>query len=103
MENIDTLLHARWVIPVDSKNRYLEDHCIAIHEDKILEILPGKQAAEKYNIPRALAVDDLLADPEIEIVLNLTIPIAHFDVAAIIGRPREAVRHAGCRPCENDV
>ena len=49
MKNIDTLLHARWVIPVDNKSRYLEDHCIAIHEDKILEILPSQKAAERYS------------------------------------------------------
>jgi predicted dehydrogenase len=30
---------------------------------------------------RALSVDELLADPEIEIVVNLTIPIAHASIA----------------------
>jgi 5-methylthioadenosine/S-adenosylhomocysteine deaminase len=49
MKNIDTLLHARWVIPVDNTNRYLANHCIAIHDDKILEILPCDDAREKYN------------------------------------------------------
>jgi 5-methylthioadenosine/S-adenosylhomocysteine deaminase len=49
MKNIDTLLHARWVVPVDNKNRYLEDHCIAIHEGKIIEILSSALATEKYN------------------------------------------------------
>jgi 5-methylthioadenosine/S-adenosylhomocysteine deaminase len=49
MKNIDTLLHARWVIPVDNTNRYLANHCIAIHDDKILEILPCDDAREKYS------------------------------------------------------
>ncbi|MBE9567509.1 MAG: TRZ/ATZ family hydrolase [Proteobacteria bacterium] len=60
MKNIDTLLHARWIIPVadrspaagkatDSKNRYLEQHAIAVHEGKIVDILPSAQAAEKYT------------------------------------------------------
>jgi 5-methylthioadenosine/S-adenosylhomocysteine deaminase len=49
MKNIDTLLHARWVIPVDNKSRYLQDHCIAVHEGKILEILPSANGSEKYN------------------------------------------------------
>ncbi|WFR98850.1 Gfo/Idh/MocA family protein [Rhizobium tumorigenes] len=35
--------------------------------------------AGEYNI-RALTVDQLLADPEIDLVLNLTIPAVHFDV-----------------------
>lgn len=37
--------------------------------------------AQKYHIPRALTVEDLLADPEIEIIVNLTIPKAHASVA----------------------
>lgn len=37
--------------------------------------------AEKYGVPRACTVEELLADPEIEIVVNLTIPQAHFDIA----------------------
>ena len=49
MKNIDTLLHARWVVPVDNKNRYLEGHCIAVHEGKIIEILDSALAAEKYS------------------------------------------------------
>jgi predicted dehydrogenase len=35
--------------------------------------------AREYNI-RALSVDQLLADPEIDLILNLTIPAVHFDV-----------------------
>ena len=46
---IDTLLHAKWIVPVDNKHRYLEQHSIAIHEDKIIDILPTSQAKEKYH------------------------------------------------------
>jgi predicted dehydrogenase len=41
----------------------------------------AKQAAEKFQIPRVLSVDELLADPEIDIVLNLTVPNAHVPVS----------------------
>jgi predicted dehydrogenase len=37
--------------------------------------------AKEFGIPRALTVDQVLADPEIEIVLNLTVPKAHYSVA----------------------
>ncbi|MEU6860637.1 Gfo/Idh/MocA family oxidoreductase [Glycomyces sp. NPDC046736] len=30
---------------------------------------------------RALSVDDLIADPEVDVVLNLTVPAAHADIA----------------------
>jgi predicted dehydrogenase len=36
--------------------------------------------ATQYGIPRALAPEELIADPEIEIVLNLTIPEAHYEL-----------------------
>jgi predicted dehydrogenase len=37
--------------------------------------------AEEFGVARALTVDDLLDDPSIELVINLTIPRAHADVA----------------------
>ena len=37
--------------------------------------------AEEFGIPRATTPDALLADPEIEIVVNLTVPAAHASVA----------------------
>lgn len=37
--------------------------------------------AAQHGVPRACGVDELLADPSIELVLNLTIPAAHADVA----------------------
>ena len=49
MKNIDTLLHARWLVPVDNKHRYLENHCIAIHEEKIIDVLPSNEANTKYT------------------------------------------------------
>ncbi len=49
MKNIDTLLHARWIIPVDNKQRYLEQHCIAIDEEKIIDILPSADAKALYS------------------------------------------------------
>ncbi len=46
---IDTLLHARWVIPVDPDDSVLEHHSIAIQGGRILEVLPSSQARSKYS------------------------------------------------------
>jgi predicted dehydrogenase len=44
--------------------------------------LPRAQAqAAKYGIPKASGVVELLADPSINIVINLTVPAAHAKVA----------------------
>jgi predicted dehydrogenase len=40
----------------------------------------AQSCAEKFGIPRALSPEELLADPEIEFVANLTIPEAHESV-----------------------
>lgn len=39
------------------------------------------RAAETHGIARALSVEELLADDEIEIIVNLTTPHSHFEVA----------------------
>jgi predicted dehydrogenase len=55
----------------------------AIEIVAVADILPerAKSRADEFGVPRAISVDALVADPEVEIVLNLTIPNAHFGVA----------------------
>src|SRR5262249_24197073 len=45
-----------------------------------LDMERARTRAAEYNIPRACTVDELLTDPEIEIVLNMTIPKAHGEI-----------------------
>ncbi|MET0352720.1 Gfo/Idh/MocA family oxidoreductase [Plantibacter sp. lyk4-40-MEA-4] len=46
-----------------------------------LDLERAKTQAEKYGVPGHGSVAELLADPEIEIVVNLTIPKVHVEVA----------------------
>lgn len=41
----------------------------------------ARAQAEKYNVPRVCTVEELLADPEIDVVLNLTIPKVHAEIS----------------------
>lgn len=50
----------------------------------------AKARASEFNV-RAQSVEDLLANPEIDVVINLTIPEAHFPVTKAI---LEAGKHA---------
>lgn len=56
-----------------------------------LDLARAKAKAEEHGIAKAVSVSELLADPEIEIVINLTVPVAHYEVckAAL-----EAGKHA---------
>lgn len=46
-----------------------------------LDMNRARARAEQFQIPKACTVEELLTDPEIEIVVNLTIPRAHAAVA----------------------
>jgi predicted dehydrogenase len=46
-----------------------------------LDVGRARAQAEKYSIAASGSVEELLAHPDIEIVVNLTIPVAHVDVA----------------------
>ena len=47
-----------------------------------LDMDRAQEKAEEFEVPKVCSVDELLADDDIDIVLNLTIPAAHYEVAA---------------------
>ena len=49
--------------------------------------------AEEFGVPRACSVDEIMADPNVDLIVNLTIPNAHAEVniAAL-----QAGKHAYC-------
>lgn len=55
-----------------------------------LDIERARQRAAEFAIPRAYTVDEILADPEIEVIVNLTIPHAHADICT---RALQAGKH----------
>ncbi len=48
-----------------------------------LDLTRAQAKAEKHNIPKACSTAELLADPDIDIVVNLTIPQAHAEVGFV--------------------
>ena len=46
-----------------------------------LDRAKAQEAADKHGVPNVLTVDELLAHEGVEVVLNLTIPAAHVEVA----------------------
>ncbi|HLY27165.1 MAG TPA: Gfo/Idh/MocA family oxidoreductase [Aggregatilineales bacterium] len=49
-----------------------------------IDMPKAKAAAEKYVIPKLYKVGEMLADPDIQIVVNITIPRAHAEVGLAI-------------------
>ena len=58
-------------------NNFEIDACADINEEA------SKIFAKKYNV-RQLSVEDILADKEIEFIINLTIPNVHYEVSKSI-------------------
>jgi predicted dehydrogenase len=59
----------------------------------VADLDPTRSAAQaaKYGIPRAISVDEVLADEDIEAVLNLTIPAAHASIGLAALRAGKSV------------
>ena len=49
MKTIDSLICARWLIPVEPEGVCLEHHCIAVENGVILDVLPSNTARTKYQ------------------------------------------------------
>ncbi len=48
MEHVDTLINAKWIIPVEPDNAVLSDHSLAIRDGRIVAVLPREKAVKKY-------------------------------------------------------
>ncbi len=48
MEPIDTLIIARWIVPIEPAARVLDDHAVAVHRGRIAAILPASQARARF-------------------------------------------------------
>ncbi|MDQ1310209.1 MAG: 5-methylthioadenosine/S-adenosylhomocysteine deaminase [Pseudomonadota bacterium] len=54
MESVDTLVSARWVMPVEPDGRVLEHHSVAIRSGRIEAVLPTAEARLRYDARETL-------------------------------------------------
>jgi 5-methylthioadenosine/S-adenosylhomocysteine deaminase len=47
--NVDCLIDARWVIPVEPGPAVLHDHSVAVKAGRIVAVLPSAEAAQRYD------------------------------------------------------
>ena len=62
-ETVDTLISARWIIPVRPARQTLENHCIAILEGRIVDILPQAEAIERYDATHGIDLPQHVLTP----------------------------------------
>ena len=54
---IDTLIHARWIIPVEPENTVHENYALAIKNDKIIALLSSDDARKKFTSTEELVLE----------------------------------------------
>ena len=54
MEPVDTLVSARWVLPVEPDGRVLEHHSVAVRSGRIEAVLPTAEARQRYDARETL-------------------------------------------------
>jgi len=57
MKNVETLIHGRWVIPVEPSDSVLEYHGIAVDEGRIVAVLPSKEARRTFEAQTVLELE----------------------------------------------
>jgi 5-methylthioadenosine/S-adenosylhomocysteine deaminase len=57
METVDTLIHARWIIPVEPQGLVLDYHSLAVKDGRIAAILPQHEAHERYKSKQTHVLD----------------------------------------------
>jgi len=62
-QSVDTLIHARWILPIAPQNVILEQHSIAILGDRIIGLAPTGQANQWWRSNQALNLDQHVVMP----------------------------------------
>lgn len=66
MESVDTLMHARWLVPVDPRGAVLERHAVAVRGGRIVALSPSETARERFratetvDLPRHVLIPGLV-------------------------------------------
>jgi 5-methylthioadenosine/S-adenosylhomocysteine deaminase len=63
LTEVDLLIQARWIIPVDDQNSVLQDHSVAVADGKILAIMPSTEAHQRYLAREQLTLPDHVLMP----------------------------------------
>ena len=63
MERIDSLIHARWVLPIEPRGAVLDNHAVALRDGRIVAVLPSADADARFTAERTLRRDQHVLMP----------------------------------------
>lgn len=62
-QKIDSLVKARWVLPIEPANTLLDNHAVAVDAGRIIDILPQDDADLRYQARSTTTLDDQILLP----------------------------------------
>jgi 5-methylthioadenosine/S-adenosylhomocysteine deaminase len=63
MEDVDSLISARWVVPVEPAGAALVDHSVAVRGGRIVAVLPSGEAEKRYSAASTLRLEEHVLIP----------------------------------------
>lgn len=57
MAQAETLIHARWIVPVAPAGQVLENHSLILDNGRVIDILPSNQAAEQIEARETVSLE----------------------------------------------
>ncbi|MDP1654130.1 MAG: TRZ/ATZ family hydrolase [Rhodocyclaceae bacterium] len=60
---IDQIVDARWIVPVEPADTFLEDHSLAIHDGRIIALLPTDEVARRFSAKQHFRLTEHLLLP----------------------------------------
>jgi 5-methylthioadenosine/S-adenosylhomocysteine deaminase len=57
MQQVDTVINARWIIPVEPEGVVLEHHSLVVNGGRILAVVPSTQVLSSYDARTAVTLD----------------------------------------------
>ncbi len=62
-EQLDLLIEARWIIPVEPANTTLEHHAVAIRGERIVAVLPISEARMRFSATQTISLPEHVLIP----------------------------------------
>lgn len=62
-QQVDLLIEARWIIPVEPADVTLEHHAIAVHDGRIVALLPTDEARQRFTARETITLPEHVVTP----------------------------------------
>lgn len=62
-QTIDTLIEASWIVPIEPAQQIFTSHALAVHDGRIIDLLPAADARERYQARARHVLDNHVLIP----------------------------------------